>query len=156
MLNIKWTWWLLLIALVVFDQGSKHLSVAYLLEGEPFAIIPGLNFTLAYNKGAAFSFLADSAGWQRWFFVGITVLVSVLLLYWLSKTKIKLEQFAFILILSGAIGNLIDRLAFGHVIDFIDVYFKNWHWYTFNIADSAICVGAFLVLWVSFFKKDNA
>ena len=87
MLNIKWTWWLLLIALVVFDQGSKHLSVAYLLEGEPFAIIPGLNFTLAYNKGAAFSFLADSAGWQRWFFVGITVLVSVLLLYWLSKTK---------------------------------------------------------------------
>jgi signal peptidase II len=147
--KFKTTHWLLLaIALVVLDQLTKYCASAWLNYAEPVAIFPGLNFTLAHNTGAAFSLLSDASGWQRWFFAGIALVVSVVITAWLRR--IGDEElwlpFALSLILGGAIGNFIDRLNFGYVVDFIQVYYKTWYWPAFNIADSAICVGAVVLV----------
>ncbi|MFA7541086.1 MAG: signal peptidase II, partial [Lysobacterales bacterium] len=109
---------------------------------------PFLNWTLVYNPGAAFSFLSDAGGWQRWFFTVLALVVSGLLVFWLRQTPRRQVWIAipYALILSGAIGNVIDRLRFGHVVDFIDVHWQGWHWPAFNIADSAICVGAVMLI----------
>lgn len=148
-------WGVLVVSIMVCDQLSKWLVTKHLLLHEPKAIMPGLNFMLAYNQGAAFGFLAESSGWQRWLFVGLAVVISLGVFFWLKSltSKDKLESFALVCILGGALGNLIDRVRLGVVIDFIDVYVKDWHWYTFNLADSAICVGAVLLMCVSCFKK---
>ncbi|MGR9089571.1 MAG: signal peptidase II [Gammaproteobacteria bacterium] len=148
-MKFKTTHWLLLaIALVVLDQLTKYCASAWLNYAEPVAIFPGLNFTLAHNTGAAFSLLSDASGWQRWFFAGIALVVSVVITAWLRR--IGDEElwlpFALSLILGGAIGNFIDRLNFGYVVDFIQVYYKTWYWPAFNIADSAICVGAVVLV----------
>lgn len=107
------------------------------------------NLTLLYNKGAAFSFLANAGGWQRWFFLILTTAVSIFIYFWLRKLKPhqRLQYTALALILGGAIGNLIDRAIYGYVIDFIDVYYGSYHWPAFNIADSAITIGAFLLIY---------
>jgi signal peptidase II len=107
---------------------------------------------MAHNTGAAFSFLAQAGGWQRWFFVGLTVIISTGLIIWLKKlsSAAKLEAISISMILGGAIGNVIDRLCHGYVIDFLDVYYGSYHWPTFNIADSAIVVGAALLIIDSF------
>jgi len=134
---------------IVFDQISKILADNYLLYQKSVELVPMFNLTLVYNKGAAFSFLADQGGWQRWFFLVLTSAVSIFIYLWIRKLKPYqvLQYTALALILGGAIGNLIDRAIYGHVIDFLDVYYQQYHWPAFNIADSAIFVGAFLLIY---------
>jgi len=141
--------WLMLAAVVVvLDQLTKFGASALLNYAEPVAVFPGLNFTLAHNTGAAFSLLSEASGWQRWFFAAIALVVSVVITAWLRQ--IGDEELwlplALSLILGGAIGNFIDRLNFGYVVDFIQVYYKTWYWPAFNVADSAICVGAVVLV----------
>jgi len=143
---LRWLWLSLLV--VVLDQFSKQLIEAWLVPYQPLALLPSLNFTLVYNTGAAFSFLAGAGGWQRWFFLVLALTISVVLVIWLRRLRPgeTLTAVALALILGGALGNAIDRALYGHVVDFIDVYFRGWHWPAFNIADSAICVGAGLLM----------
>jgi signal peptidase II len=146
---------------LLLDQGSKLLAESRLVFHEPVGLLPFFNLRLAYNTGAAFSFLGNAGGWQRWFFAGISVLVISVLVVWMRRLKPEQWQLsvAFALIIGGALGNLIDRLVYGHVIDFIDVYYKTWHWPTFNVADSAITVGAGLLLldaWVTHRREKQA
>lgn len=155
--------WLWVTALViVLDQLTKWMAEAYLDFAQPVAIFPHLNMTLAYNYGAAFSFLGDQGGWQRWFFAILAVAVCVVIVNWLrklSKTRVAMAA-ALALVLGGAIGNLIDRLMYGKVIDFIDVYFDipfvmdNYHFATFNVADIAITCGAMVLVFLSLFTND--
>jgi len=142
---------------VVLDQVSKWLMVSWLSLYETVAVIPYFNLTMAHNSGAAFSFLAGAGGWQRWFFVGLALVISIALFIWLKKlsTQAKLEAISISMILGGAIGNVIDRLYFGYVIDFLDVYVGSYHWPAFNIADSAIVVGAALLIIDSFRAEPN-
>jgi signal peptidase II len=147
---------------IVLDQITKYVADNSLDYRLPVNVFTGLNMTLVYNQGAAFSFLADAGGWQRWFFMGLSLVISTVLIYWLrtvEKDRIYLAT-GLALILGGAIGNLIDRSLYGYVIDFIDVYYRSWHWPAFNIADSAIVAGAGLLI-LDMFKykepsKDNA
>ncbi len=146
--------WLGLVAgLVGLDQASKQMAEALLTPYMPHAVVPGFfNLTLAYNPGAAFSFLAGAGGWQRWFFLALALGVGGVLLRWLLLRPAR-EVFwplAYTLILSGAIGNAVDRALHGHVIDFIQLYYQDWYWPAFNLADSAITVGAALYIWMSF------
>ena len=146
---LRWLWLSLLV--VVLDQLSKYLVEAWLTPYQALALLPSLNFTLVYNTGAAFSFLADAGGWQRWFFLVLSLVIGVVLVVWLRRLR-KGETttaVALSLILGGALGNAIDRALHGHVVDFIDVYYRGWHWPAFNIADSAICVGAGLLMLTS-------
>lgn len=143
-------YWLWIPALVIIlDQLTKIIADQFLQYHQPVELFPMFNFTLMYNKGAAFSFLASAGGWQRWFFLILSAVVSLFLYNWLRKLKTsqKLQAIALALILGGALGNLIDRAIYGHVIDFIDVYFKQHHWPAFNIADSSIFVGAILLIY---------
>ena len=142
-------WRLLWIPAVVVaaDQLSKYLALQYLASGD-VPVTSFFRFALAFNTGAAFSFLADAGGWQNLFFVGVALLVSAIILAMFRKLQAKEMQLAvaLMLVLGGAIGNVIDRLRFGYVVDFIDVYYRHWHWPTFNVADSAISIGAVLLL----------
>jgi len=147
---LKWLWLSLLA--VVLDQGSKLAIDGSMQLYQSIPLIPYFNITYVRNTGAAFSFLSDAGGWQRWAFAGLALVISVVITVWLTRLK-KHETFlavALALVLGGAIGNLIDRLAYGYVIDFLDVYYGNWHWPAFNIADSAITVGVMLMLAESF------
>jgi signal peptidase II len=110
--------------------------------------LPFLDLHKVYNPGAAFSFLSDASGWQRWFFVGLTLFVSLVLIAWLRRLQAGQERLALALalILGGAAGNLIDRVVYGYVIDFIDLYYGDFHWPVFNVADSAITLGAGLLV----------
>jgi len=145
------------IVVIVFDQASKWLMMSWLSLYETVAVMPYFNLTMAHNEGAAFSFLAQAGGWQRWFFIGLALIISALLLVWLAKLKPteKLEAISLSLILGGAIGNVIDRISYGYVVDFIDLYIGQNHWPVFNIADSAICIGAILLIADSF-KSETA
>ena len=142
--------WLLLSLLVIaLDQLTKHAALTGLQPYAPHAVIPGLlNWTLAFNTGAAFSFLAGADGWQRWLFAALAIGVSTLLAFWLSRTPRRDWRNAapLALIIGGALGNLIDRLRFGHVTDFIQVYHQDWAFPAFNIADSAISIGAVMLI----------
>ena len=139
--------WIALLIIIV-DQASKYLAEQLLVLHQPVAIIPFLNFTLAYNTGAAFSFLHQAGGWQNTFFIAIALLMSLVLLVMLYRTPRKELQFtvALWLVLGGAIGNVIDRLRLQKVVDFIDFYVGQWHFATFNVADIAISLGAFLLI----------
>lgn len=150
--------WLNLSALVVIvDQLTKWLMSSWLDLYETVAIIPYFNLTLAHNYGAAFSFLASAGGWQRWFFTLLAIVVSIVLTVWMKRLKAhaRLEAISLALILGGAIGNVIDRVLHGYVIDFLDVYVGSYHWPAFNVADSAICVGAVLLIFDSFRSKTE-
>lgn len=150
--------WLNLSALIiVLDQLTKWLMSSWLDLYETVAVVPYFNLTLAHNYGAAFSFLASAGGWQRWFFTILAIVVSIVLTVWMKRLKAnaKLEAISLALILGGAIGNVIDRVAHGYVIDFLDVYVGSYHWPAFNIADSAICVGAVLLIFDSFRSKTE-
>lgn len=138
------------IFLLVVDQVSKVFFEKWL--GSEFASVavidPFLNWTLAYNRGAAFSFLADQGGWQKWFFVALGLFVSAALIFYLRQTakNAKTLSLGLALVLGGALGNVIDRLLYGHVIDFIHVHYGDaWHYPIFNVADMGICVGMGLV-----------
>ena len=152
---MKWLWLSGLV--VVLDQLTKYIAESSLDYRLPVNVFTSLNMTLVYNRGAAFSFLSDAGGWQRWFFMGFSIIISIALVYWLrsvDKNRLYLAS-GLALILGGAIGNLIDRSLYGHVIDFIDVYYSSWHWPAFNIADSAITLGAGLLILDMFTHKET-
>lgn len=141
-------WLLLALVVVVLDLWTKHLAAANLELYRPVPITDWLNLTLARNTGAAFSLLAESGGWQRWFFIVFASGISIFLLVWLWRLPLAARALpvSLMLLLGGAVGNLVDRIRFGYVVDFIDVHYNNWHWPAFNIADSAIVIGVILML----------
>jgi signal peptidase II len=155
--SLRWLW--LTFAIVVVDQGSKVLAQHLLVIHHPVAVIPSFNFYLTYNTGAAFSFLRDAGGWQRWLFALLSTGVSVFIVLWLRRVPRgqKWLACALSLVLGGAVGNLIDRLfgAGGGVVDFLDVYYGTWHWPAFNVADSAISVGAVMLVWSAIRGTEN-
>lgn len=144
-------------AVVVLDQLTKVWALNVLTLGEPLAILPNLNFTLAFNEGAAFSFLSNMGGAQRWLLTGLAVIISVVLLIWLRKLPAawNCETLGLNLVLGGAIGNVIDRVLEGKVTDFIDFYIGSWHYATFNVADMAISLGAFCLIVQEFWLKPK-
>jgi signal peptidase II len=151
-------WLSLTFVVMTLDQLTKAIVLAVLQPYVPHPVIPGLlNWTLAYNTGAAFSFLADQQGWQRWFFTALAVGVSAVLAAWLRRTPRGDWRTALplALVIGGALGNLIDRVRFGHVIDFIQVYLGSWPFPSFNVADSAISVGAVLLVFFGLFTHDK-
>lgn len=156
----RWYWWLSG-SVIVLDQVTKFLAETLLTFHQPVPVLPSFNLLLTYNTGAAFSFLAGASGWQRWFFLGLGSLVSIGLIVWLRRLKPTETRLAtaLALILGGAIGNLIDRAWLGQVIDFIQLYYQRWYWPAFNLADSAITVGAALLvldsLWSGRASKPN-
>ncbi len=143
-------WYLLSMVVVTIDQWTKWLAETKLSFHEPVTVIePFLNWTLAYNYGAAFSLLADAGGWQKWFFSGLALIMSVFLIVYLLKVprQAKLLSVGLALVLGGAVGNLIDRLLNGKVTDFIHVHYADvWHYPIFNIADIGICIGIALIV----------
>ena len=143
---MKWLWLTGLV--IILDQITKILADNSLVFGIKNAVFPGFNLTLLYNQGAAFSFLSDAGGWQRWFFIFLSSAVSLFLFLWIKKVddNNRVLLAALTLILGGAIGNLIDRSIYGYVIDFIQVYYDVYYWPAFNIADSAISLGAGLLI----------
>ncbi len=146
------------VLVVVLDQITKYLADTSLDYRVPVNVMTSLNMTLVYNQGAAFSFLSDAGGWQRWFFMALSLFVCIVLIVWLRTVEKNRRYLAWglALILGGAIGNLIDRSLYGHVIDFIDVYYRSWHWPAFNIADSAIFLGACMLILDMFTHKEEA
>jgi len=148
--GLRWLW-LTLICLIA-DQITKHMVVGSMDLYQSIKVLPFFSITYVHNLGAAFSFLADQGGWQRWFFSGVAMVASIVFVYWLAKTP-KSNRYlciAFALMLSGALGNLADRLLFGYVIDFLDFHVAKHHWPAFNVADSMIFIGAFLMILDSF------
>jgi signal peptidase II len=152
---MKWLW--LSGVIILLDQWTKNIAEQALVLHQPIAVTPFLNMTLMHNYGAAFSLFNDAGGWQRWFFIGLAVLVSVGIIAWLkfaSAGNLWL-QIALSLVVGGAVGNLWDRIALGYVVDFIDFRYQTLWWPAFNIADSAICVGAAILVIDSFKDSDN-
>lgn len=152
-----WMYYALTLVVIVLDQISKQWASAVLTYGEPLAFTSFFNFTLLHNPGAAFSFLSDAGGWQRWFFTAVASIVSVVLVVWIARSAAskKLEAFALAMILGGAIGNLYDRVLLGHVVDFIVVHYQSYYWPAFNLADSAITLGAILIIADMLFSKEK-
>jgi signal peptidase II len=148
----------LILALVVLvvDIVTKRWVESVLLHGQQIPLTGFFNLVLTYNAGAAFSFLSDASGWQRWFFSAIAASASGLIIYLLRKHAAdKLFCMALSLILGGALGNLWDRITLGHVVDFLDFHVTNYHWPAFNVADSAIFLGAMLLILDSFRRKES-
>jgi signal peptidase II len=147
--------WLGLSALIIIaDQITKLAISGHFVYGESMHITDFFNLVLAHNQGAAFSFLNDAGGWQRWLFSAIAVAASVWIVYLLRQHRQeKLFCLALALVLGGALGNLIDRIAYGYVVDFLDFHWNASHFPAFNVADSAISVGAALLILDSFKKK---
>ncbi|MBF0256777.1 MAG: lipoprotein signal peptidase [Gammaproteobacteria bacterium] len=141
-----WLW--LALAVILLDQASKLWVLAVFEDYEVLPVTGFFNLVLVYNEGAAFSFLADAGGWQRWFFISLALIISVVLYRWLGQLKPdeRLTAAALSLILGGAWGNLIDRVLYAKVVDFLDFYYQSWHWPAFNLADSAISLGVALML----------
>lgn len=137
------------IAVFVLDRVSKMWVMQHLDFHQPLTIFPFFDLTLAYNTGAAFSFLDSASGWQNWFLGSMAVTVSIIMLVWLLQLSSKeyWMSIALCLILGGALGNLLDRILHGHVIDLLSFHWKDWYFAIFNVADSAICLGAFMIFW---------
>lgn len=142
----RWLW--LPILIVALDRYTKYWVLTHLIYREPLIILPFFNLTLAYNTGAAFSFLHNASGWQNILLGSIAVVVSILLIYWLMTLPARAYWMciALCLILGGALGNAWDRVLYGYVIDFLDFHLGDWHFATFNVADSAICIGALMLI----------
>ena len=143
--GLQWLWVTLIV--LIIDRVTKYLALQHLPPYAEVPVVPHFSLTLAYNKGAAFSFLSSASGWQAWVFGGVAVLVSIGILIWLSRLSAQQRwlSVALTFIIGGALGNLSDRFLYGYVIDFLDFYATHWHWPAFNIADSAICVGAVML-----------
>ena len=149
----------LTIALIVLalDLATKYWVESVMTYGQQIPVTGFFNLVLTYNAGAAFSFLSEASGWQRWFLSAIALVASVVIIYLLNKYNTeKLFCLSLSLILGGALGNLWDRITLGHVVDFLDFYVGDYHWPAFNIADSAIFIGAALLIYESFSNKENA
>lgn len=153
---LKWAWLSALV--VVLDQVTKIAADAWLIYHDPVPVLPFFNLLLSYNSGAAFSFLSDAGGWQRWFFVVLALGVSVVIAVWMYRLppNQRWTAMALGLVLGGAIGNVIDRLLYGHVVDFLDFYVGQWHWPTFNVADSAITIGVAILIIDGLFGNGRA
>lgn len=153
--NLHWLW--LSLVVLLLDLWTKSLAENALQLYQRIEVLPFFNFTLAYNSGAAFSFLADAGGWQRWFFTAIALVASVVIVGWLLKLRgERMVAIALALILGGALGNLWDRVMLGHVVDFLDFHWAGYHFPAFNIADSAITVGAVLLIIDMFVGRDKS
>lgn len=157
-INLLQSFWLLISAAVIAaDLWTKSIAVSMLTYAQPVPVLPVLDFTLLHNRGAAFSFLNAAGGWQRWLFIGIALAVSLLLIHWILRLK-RHERWlsvALALILGGALGNLYDRLTLGYVVDFIHAHWGYSYFPAFNLADSAITVGAIMVLIDAFFLEKH-
>lgn len=142
------SWLAVTLVVLVLDQFSKFWAIHHLVPYEALALSPMLNLTLAFNTGAAFSFLSQAGAWHLTFFMIFGLVMSLILVVLMFRTawSQKLQLAALSLILGGALGNSVDRLTHGFVIDFIDLYYQNHHWYIFNLADSAICLGAIILI----------
>ena len=146
-------WFALAAGLVVLDQLTKQWVVERFALYESVEVLPVFELTRLHNTGAAFSLLADQPGWQRWFFSGIAAVVAVALYAFLQRAErgaSRLLLASYALILAGAVGNLIDRLRYGHVVDFVHLHWGTWYYPAFNVADSAITIGALLLVWDAF------
>jgi len=152
---LKWFWLSALV--IILDQLTKYQASQYLALHEPRAIITGFNLTLMHNTGAAFSFLSQAGGWQRWLFIGIGSVIGTGIIIWMIglPSEKRWLAAALALILGGAFGNLFDRIVLGYVIDFIEVYYRGWYWPAFNIADSAITIGAIMLIIDAFWFDDG-
>lgn len=151
-----WAWLWVTLVVILLDRISKHWVITHLDFFESLRLLPFLNFTLAYNTGAAFSFFDSGSGWQNILLGSLAMIVGVIVLAWLKKLS-RAERFICIslcLILGGALGNVLDRLLYSHVIDFIDFHLSDWHFAIFNIADASICVGSFMLMahWIIYPK----
>lgn len=146
------------VLIVILDLWTKNIASNALTLYRPEAVTSWLNMTLAHNYGAAFSFLSDAGGWQRWFFTVLATVVTIVLVVWLFRLpeRDKLTAAALGLIIGGAVGNLVDRINHGYVVDFIDVYYRDWHWPAFNLADSAITCGVILLILDGLFFSSPA
>ncbi|QPG06496.1 signal peptidase II [Salinimonas marina] len=144
--GLRFLW--LSVVVFVLDQWTKYTVLGSMDLYQSVQVTSFFNLTYVHNYGAAFSFLHDADGWQRWFFTGIAAVVSTLILWWLKNTPRDqiLLPVAYTLVLGGALGNVYDRLVHGYVIDFLDFYVGQWHWPAFNLADSAIFLGAILLI----------
>jgi len=153
--QLRWLW--VAAAVMVTDFMTKSMATMKLTYGVPKEIFPGFNLTLLHNYGAAFSFLNDQPGWQVFFLSAIAIIVSFGILIWISRLNRtdNITAIGLSLIMGGALGNVYDRLTYGYVIDFIDLHYGSYHWPAFNIADSAICVGAFIIIIISLFKSKK-
>lgn len=144
--------------LVLLDQVTKLWVLAEFQLYEVREILPVFNLVLVYNQGAAFSFLSDAGGWQKWFFICLSSVISLVLLIWLARLKRSeaVLAVALAMILGGAVGNLVDRIRYGHVVDFLDFHWQQWHWPAFNVADSAIVLGVALLILLTVFTPDES
>ena len=149
--------WIALLGLVL-DQYTKYLVLQHFELYQSVQITGFFNLTYVRNYGAAFSFLHDAGGWQRYFFTAIAFVVSAVILWWLKQSPREqvLLPVGFCFILGGAIGNVIDRLVHGYVVDFLDFYYQSYHWPAFNIADSVIFIGPALLIIDLFVNKESA
>ena len=147
---LKFLWISALI--IVLDQLAKYWAVTQLPLHQAINVMPYFDWYLTYNRGAAFSFLADAGGWQRWFFTITTIMISTVIFFWIKKLEPneKMTAISLCLILGGAIGNLIDRIYLGHVVDYVQVWLGSYPWLAFNIADAGISVGAVILILTSF------
>jgi signal peptidase II len=149
--QLKWLW--VSLCVIILDQATKQIAESQLTAHQAVNVMPYFDWFLTYNTGAAFSLLADAGGWQRWFFTIIAIVVSIVIVQWIRKLPADeiLTAASLSLILGGAIGNLIDRILLGHVVDYIQVWLGSTAFPAFNIADAAISVGAVLLILSSFF-----
>ena len=156
--SLRWAWYALAAVIIVLDQLSKYWVQVSFFEFERINLLPVLDFTLVYNKGAAWSFLSEAGGWQRWLFTAISAVVSVVLVIWIHRLVAvqKLLLIALTLILAGAVGNLIDRVLLGKVVDFVLFYYDGHYFPAFNLADSAITIGAIFMLADVFWGPSEA
>lgn len=152
-----WVWIWLSLLIIAIDQLTKYLVVQNLVYGQPYRVTSYFNLWLNYNPGAAFSFLGGAGGWQVFLFSGLSIIVSLVLVLWLGRTPRRdwLMALALSLILGGALGNLIDRVRFKYVVDFFDFHIGTWHFATFNVADTAVTIGACLLVIRLIFVKDK-
>ncbi len=155
-MQLPWKWYSLSLLVIVLDHIAKWAASSMLTYGVPVEVLPFFNLMLAHNSGAAFSFLSDAGGWQRWLFTAIAIGVSIFLAHWLRRAQgQRLLCWALALILGGALGNLIDRVLLGYVVDFISLHYAGNYFPAFNIADSAISIGAGLLILDMFLNPHN-
>jgi signal peptidase II len=154
--SLRWLW--LVGAVIVLDQLTKWLIVDSFQLYQRISIFPFFDLVRLHNTGAAFSLFADGSGWQRWFFTGLATIISGVILWWqwhLPRERHRLLSLGLALVLAGAIGNVIDRMVYGHVIDFLLIYVGEYAWPAFNVADSAITVGVTFVIWDHLFLEKK-
>ena len=152
--SIVWRWWILAIGVATADQSAK-LAVSTLMPyGQSIPLTSFFNLVHVWNTGAAFSFLSNAGGWQRYFFIVLSLGVSIVLAIMLRKPRGRTEALGYSLILGGALSNGFDRIVRGHVVDFLDFFWQSWHWPAFNLADTSITLGAVALLWTTCFSVE--